>query len=176
MDDADHQQQFVLQLTECQNRIYAYIFSMIGDHARASDVLQETNLVLWQRKKDWTAGAPFLPWAFTVARFQVLANLRDRGRERCMLDPELIETLSNDVAAESSRLEETRVALRECLTRLTEQNRSLIQLRYEHGKSIGSIAEATQRSEEAVKVTLLRIRRSLHACVMKHLSPEAAER
>lgn len=176
MDDADHQQQFVLQLTECQNRIYAYIFSMIGDHARASDVLQETNLVLWQRAKDWTSGAPFLPWAFAVARFQVLANLRDRGRERCMLDTELIETLSQDVAEESSRLEETRVALRECLTRLTEQNRSLIQLRYEHGKSIGSIAEATQRSEEAVKVTLLRIRRSLHACVTKQLSPEAAER
>ena len=175
MDDAEHQQQFVLQLTECQNRIYAYIFSMLGDHARASDVLQETNLVLWQRAKDWSCGAPFLPWAFAVARFQVLANLRDRSRERCILDSELIETLSQDVAAESSRLEETRVALRGCLSQLTEQNRSMIQLRYEHGKSIVTIAETLQRSEEAVKVTLLRIRRSLHACVTKQLSTDAAE-
>jgi len=175
MDDAEHQQQFVLQLTECQNRIYAYIFSMLGDHARASDVLQETNLVLWQRVKDWSLGAPFLPWAFAIARFQVLANTRDRSRERCLLDSDLIETLSQDVAAESSRLEETRVALRECLTKLTEQNRGMIQLRYEHGKSIVSIAETLQRSEEAVKVALLRIRRSLHACVTKQMTLDAAE-
>lgn len=175
MDDAEHQQQFVLQLTECQNRIYAYIFSMLGDHTRASDVLQETNLVLWKRAKDWSYGAPFLPWAFVIARFQVLASLRDRSRDCCLLDSELIETLSQDIAAESSRLEETRDALRECLTRLTEQNRNLIKLRYEHGKSIISISEALQRSAESVKVTLLRIRRRLHACVTKQIALDAIE-
>lgn len=175
MDSAEHQQQFVLQLTECQNRIYAYIFSMLGDHARAADVLQETNLVLWKRAQDWTRGAPFLPWAFAIARFQVLASLRDRSRDRCLLDSELIETLSQNVAAESSRLEETRVALRECLSKLTDQNRNLVRLRYEHGKSISGISEALQRSVESVKVTLLRIRRNLHACVTKQITLDAAD-
>ena len=177
MMDPEQQQQFVVQLTEHQNRVYGYIFSMLGDHTRAADVLQETNLVLWRRSKEWSPGAPFLPWAFAVARFQILAFMRDRKRERCLLDTELVETLSGDVAAESTRLEESRDALRNCLTRLSEQNRELIQLRYYRGNSIGAIAEALQRSVEAIKVSLLRIRRSLHGCISKQLaSPGGTER
>lgn len=170
MQDQDHQQQFVLQLTEHQNRVYGYIFSMLGDHMHAADVLQETNLILWKRSNEWTVGAPFLPWAFTIARFQILANLRDRKRDRCLLDPDLIEALSDDVAAESTQLEDTRDALRGCLLQLSEQNREMIQMRYFRGSSIGVIADALQRSVEAVKVSLLRIRRSLHDCVSKKLS------
>lgn len=169
MDD-EQQQQFVVQLTEHQNRVYGYIFSMLGDHARAADVLQETNLILWKRSSEWTPGAPYLPWAFAVARFQVLAFLRDRKRERCLLDSELVEALSDDVATESTRLEETRDALRGCLTHLSEKNRELIQLRYYRGNSIGAIAEALKRSVEAIKVSLLRIRRSLHDCVTRQLA------
>ena len=112
MSEEDRQQKFVVQLTEHQNRVYGYIFSMLGDHTVAADVLQETNLVLWRRSAEWIPDAPFLPWAFTVARFQVLAHVRDRKRERCLLDIELVEALSVDVAAESNRLEQTRDAPR----------------------------------------------------------------
>jgi len=169
MDD-EQQQQFVVQLTEHQNRVYGYIFSMLGDHTRAADVLQETNLVLWKRSKEWTPGAPFLPWAFAVARFQILAFLRDQKRERCLLDSELVEALSEDVAMESTQLEETRDALRSCLMQLSEQNRDLIQSRYYRGNSIGAIAESLKRSVEAIKVSLLRIRRSLYDCVSKQMA------
>ncbi|MDF1745393.1 MAG: sigma factor, partial [Gimesia sp.] len=49
MDQSDNTEQFVQQLTENQNRLYGYVYSLLGDHSRAEDVLQETNLVLWRK-------------------------------------------------------------------------------------------------------------------------------
>src|SRR3954454_14411357 len=41
--------EFVQLLTGVQSRLYAYICSLVGDSAGARDVLQETNLALWNK-------------------------------------------------------------------------------------------------------------------------------
>ncbi len=88
---------FVQQITEHQDRMYGYIFSLLGDHSRASDVLQESNLVLWRKKAQFETGQPFLPWALAIAKFQVLAHVRDRARDRCVLDPKLVEQMAQPI-------------------------------------------------------------------------------
>ena len=55
---------FVQQLTANQNRLYGYIFSLLGDHHRANDVLQETNMVLWRKAAEFQTDRDFIPWAF----------------------------------------------------------------------------------------------------------------
>ena len=71
---------FIQALTESQNRLYGYIFSLVGEHHAASDILQECNLVLWRKFGEFRPESDFIPWAFAIARFQVLAHLRDRKR------------------------------------------------------------------------------------------------
>jgi RNA polymerase sigma-70 factor (ECF subfamily) len=97
MDKTEGSEQFVRQLTEHQNRLYGYVYSLLGDHSRAADVIQETNLVLWRKIGEFQMEKPFLPWAFAVVRFQVLAHLRDHKRDRLLLDAELVETFSSEV-------------------------------------------------------------------------------
>ena len=60
-------------LTGTQSRLYAYICSLIGGAAGARDVLQETNLVLWDKAQEYDPARPFLPWAYRIAYLQVLA-------------------------------------------------------------------------------------------------------
>ncbi len=108
METIDKPERFVKLLTENQNRIFSYVFSLICDHTRTADVVQETNLALWRKFDEFNPDRPFLPWAFAFARNQVLANMRNKGRERVLVDAELVELMSEDVADESSQLESTR--------------------------------------------------------------------
>lgn len=172
MADADNTEHFVQQLAEHQNRLYGYVFSLLGDHSRAADVLQETNMVLWRKVDEFQIDRPFLPWAFAVSRFQVLAHLRDQKRDRLLLDAELAEAICVEVESQAGHLDAIREALRPCLETLTAGNRDLVELRYFRGMSIADLAEAVERTANSVKVALLRSRRHLADCIQLRITAE----
>lgn len=165
-------EEFIKQLTENQNQLYGYVFSLLGDHNQAADVVQETNLVLWRKLDEFDSRRPFLPWAYAIARFQVLAHLRDHKRDRLLLDAELVEAMSGKIEQQANHLEAIRNALRSCIRELTPANRELIESRYHRYLSVGEIATMTTRTEGAVKVALLRIRRQLSECIQKRMAVE----
>ena len=57
MPTQDPTEHFIQSLTESQNRLYGYIYSLVGDHHAAADVLQECNLVLWRKFGEFREGA-----------------------------------------------------------------------------------------------------------------------
>lgn len=175
MDQTTSTEHFVRQLTENQNRLYGYVYSLVADHTRAADVVQETNLVLWRKIDEFQADKPFLPWAFTIARFQVLAHLRDKSRDRLLLDVELAESLSPLAEKTATQLDAARSALRPCMQLLSDTNRQIVEQRYLRNMPIADVAAACDRSVSAVKVALLRIRRQLAECMQKRISAEAGQ-
>ena len=170
MNQSEASEHFVQLLAEHQNRLFGYVFSLLGDHHRAADVVQETNLVLWRKIDEFEPGRPFLPWAFAIARFQVLAHIRDHKRDRVLLDAELVEMLATETEEQASQLDEYREMLRPCLKMLTPTNRELIEGRYYRAMSVANVAEAVDRSVSAVKVALLRVHRKLADCVEKRMA------
>lgn len=169
----DKTEQFVQSLTENQNRIFAYVYSLLGDHARTSDVVQETNLTLWRKIGDYDPGKPFLPWAFAFARNQVLANIRNQQRDRIVLDETVVELVSEEVQQQAGQLESIQQALKLCLERLSKSSRQLIQHRYFHSKSISEVAETMGKSAGSMKVALLRARNQLGQCIQRKIAKEA---
>lgn len=172
MDRADKSERFVQQLTEHQTRLYGYVYSLLSDHSRAADVVQETNLVLWRKLGEFDPDKPFLPWAFGIARFQVMAHLRDRKRDRLLLDAELAEMLSAEAQRQAEQIDSVRAALRACMQLLTPGNRDLIEHRYMRSVSVAEVAAAAERTVGAIKVALLRIRRQLADCVQRRMAAE----
>lgn len=172
MDQPENSEQFVQQLTESQNRLYGYVYSLLGDHNRTSDVVQETNLMLWQKIGEFHSGKPFLPWAFAFARFQVMAHLRDHKRDRLLLDAELAEMLSGEAKRQAEQIDSERESLRTCMQLLSSTNRELIERRYFKAMSIADVAAAVDRTVGATKVALLKSRRRLAECVQKRMAAE----
>jgi RNA polymerase sigma-70 factor, ECF subfamily len=172
VSSTDKTEHFVQQLATHQNRLYGYVFSLLGDHSRAADVLQETNMILWRKIDEFQTDRSFLPWAFAIARFQVLAHLRDRKRDRLLLDTELAEAISGEAERQADQFDEFREALRPCLTTLTANNRNLVERRYFNAMSIAEIAREVDRTVSAVKVALLRSRRHLLECIQRRVVAE----
>jgi RNA polymerase sigma-70 factor, ECF subfamily len=104
-------------LTGVQSRLYAYICSLLGESAGASDVLQETNLALWDKVQDYDPSRPFLPWAYRIAYLQVLAYRKRCARNRLLFDDQLVSELAEQIESRDDDLDLRLEALGDCIGR-----------------------------------------------------------
>lgn len=173
MQDPQSTQHFVQEMTRSQNRIFGYIVSLIGSLEEAHDVLQNTNLVLWEKAGDYDASRDFIAWSFGIARMQCLAHLRDRRRDKLRFSDGMIERISEAVAERSPQHDARRTALHQCMDALPEHHAKLIQDRYRAGSSVHGIAEQLGRPVGSVSQSLYRIRQQLADCVQQKLEQDA---
>jgi RNA polymerase sigma-70 factor (ECF subfamily) len=155
----------IAQMTEHQTRLGAYINAALGEYFSAQDVLQKTNLAIWKKAKEFQPGAEFLPWAIGIARYEILAYYRDRGRDRLVFSPEISDMLANLAEKRLSRISERQIALRECLKQLPNHSRRIIDIRYGENRSLNEISENLGKTVPSIKMLLLRLRASLAKCV-----------
>lgn len=162
--------EFSKLVTASQQRLYAYIYSLTGHTASSWDVLQETNLVLWAKREEFKKGTNFSAWAHTVARFQVLAFLRDKTREPLsLLTPEIFEKLEAETDPEFEAHEARLKALSVCLTQLAPAASDIVRWHYEERLSLKQISARLSMTANAVKQALFRARRHLQQCVESSL-------
>ena len=159
-------EEFARLVTETQQRLYAYIYSLMGNSAAAWDVLQETNMVLWNKRDQFEPGTNFRAWAHSIGRFQVMAYLRDRKREPlCLLTPEILEKLQKESKPEFDNYEARLKAMTTCLQRLKPNAALMIRLHYAEKRSLLQVGEHLQMTVNAVKQSLFRARRNLRDCI-----------
>lgn len=163
------------QITSHQPMLHGYIRSLLPDADRASDVLQETNLVLWRSASEFTQGENFGGWARKVAYYQILAYYRDHQREKLLFDAELVSVLADASEQQFARERDWKTALKNCLQKLTEHQRRLIQERYLPGGSVQRMAEESGRPVGSVSQSLYRIRENLRQCIDAQLRLDSGE-
>lgn len=156
---------FVQALTGVQSRLYAYICSLLGEAASARDVLQDTNLALWDKAQDYDPARPFLPWAYRVAYIQVLAYRKRCTRSRLLFDEQLVSELAQEALGRDDDLDRRLEALGDCMNKLTGSRREIIDHRYLQGESVDRIAERLQKAPNVVAASLYRIRKTLLECI-----------
>lgn len=173
-DDGQQLQEFVQQLTKNQTRIHAFIVSLMPGNPDVEDVLQETNLTLWQSRNRFRPGSNFLAWAFSIARFQVFnQHKREKRHNRVLLSSQLLDLLADEVPTEHDHQAYLQ-ALESCRAKLTEIQRELIDARYQPGHSLESLAQQTGRKASALRVALMRIRSTLRECIERSLRERPA--
>lgn len=170
--------EFVSLLTASQRRLYAFICTLVIDRADADEVLQETNLALWEQAERFEAGTNFLAWACRIAHYRVL-KLRDAAkRHRVRLDEAVLEmlateTIENERAAgrhAAEEFERHRLVLVSCVDELSPRHRDVLAQRYESGLSLTDIGTLLGRNANAMAQVFHRIRELLRACVERKLA------
>ena len=164
---------FVALLAEHQHCLFQRILAALPHLPDAEEVLQETNLVLLRKSSKFVPGTNFGAWATRVAHFEVLKFRRRSHRDGLRFDDDLVELLAIESAARADLLEERRLALAGCLTRLSDRDRDLVRRRYRRGATTQQVSDQVGRSTKAVYNALQRIYRSLHECISRTLAAEA---
>ena len=172
---AEDRSEFVRLLTRHERQVYAYILSLVPNWADADEILQETNMRLWDQFERFKTGTDFGAWARTVAHYQVLTFRKRIGRERVHFSQEFVDAVQAEYEAPSTS-EETpearRQALQKCIEKLGPGQQEMLQRTYSGEHSIKDVAGQLKRPASAVYKALSRIRRALYDCVSNSLRNE----
>lgn len=165
MDDRPISADLAAQLATMQPRLYGYLFKRLADRDQTLEVLQRVNLVICEKAADFSPGTNFTAWAFTIARFQLLAWRKAQARSRLVFTDSVDELLDGDAAEEAKATDARLEALRKCLQKLRPQDLALIQQRYRDSLSIAAIAATLAKSADAIGMRLSRLRHRLSVCI-----------
>lgn len=163
-------EEFVLELTNHQTAMLAYIRSLAPGNSGARDLLQDVNITLWQKRATFELGTNFKAWAFQTIRYHILNHRRRLVSQGWLVfDDDLIERMAPDFEVEPEDLEERHLALRKCLTRLRPKDRELLHHRYATSSPLKEFAEQTHRSAGTLKALLFNLRAGLRTCIEREI-------
>jgi RNA polymerase sigma-70 factor (ECF subfamily) len=159
-------------MTRSQDRLYAYIRTLLPRAEAAREVLQETNVILLRKADQLAEGQPFEAWACSIAYHEVLSYRRDNARDRHVFDDALLLELAAGAEPLSQAPDDRAEALENCLERLSGKERAMLSSRYADGGSVNALAETEGRPARTIATQLFRIRQMLLDCVEHKLADQ----
>jgi RNA polymerase sigma-70 factor (ECF subfamily) len=147
-----------------RDRVYRFALKRLGDAAEADDVCQDVFLQIFRCIGSYQGRSSLLTWIFGITHHQICRRHRRRSLEAYSLDePEAREPTVEQVPTDR-RVEALRV-LADCQRvideQLNETQRTVFALRYAENYSTREIAEKLGKSNQAIKISLFRSRKTL---------------
>ena len=165
----DKQAEFVRLLTRHSSQIYGFILMLSVNRIDAEDVFQDTSVVLWEKFDSYEPGTNFRAWACRIAFFQVQNHRRATGRLRSLSD-EAFSAVAADALAMVEDRDIRGDALTECLEKLPERDRRLLEQKYFGQLTTAQIAEQWSQSTHSIYRSLSRIHGKLLHCMRRALA------
>lgn len=165
-------EQFLRLFTANEAAIRAYVRRLVPMRDDAADVMQGVSLVLWKKFAELDELEGFRKWAFGVARYETLAWLRDKARDRLVLDDDVLEMVAAESVELEKQLSAQREALENCLEQLPCEQRTLVLEAYMPDVCIQQVADQSGRTVAAFYQWLHRMRVRLRECTRRTLQAE----
>ena len=171
-ENIEFQEQFLRLFTANEAAIRAYVRRLVPTRHDAADVMQGISLVLWKKFGELNEPNEFRKWAFGVARYETLAWLRDKARDRLVLADDVLHTVAHESAQYEEQLSAQRDALEGCLEKLPGEQRALVLAAYTTQMRIQEVADQSGRTVAAFYQWLHRTRLRLLECTRRTLQAE----
>ena len=152
----------------------AFVRRLVPQRTDADDVMQDVSVVLWEKFPALPESQDFRAWAFGVARYEVLAWLRDKGRDRLVLTEDVVLKIAEESVMDEPKLERQREALELCMSKVQPVQRELLMQAYHPDFCIQEVARSSGRSLAGFYQWLHRMRRTLLECARRVLAREVA--
>ena len=142
-----------------QPEILRYLTHRLPDREQAEDLTQQVFVLAWQAVPRYQQrGVPFKAWLYRMAHNQMVDYFRAR---RQTTDLEGVEIPEEPEAERRVERQETYGELSRALTRLSEDHREVLTLRFLMEKSAREIGQIMHRKEVTVRGLQLRALRAL---------------
>jgi RNA polymerase sigma-70 factor (ECF subfamily) len=162
---------------EERQKLFGYLYRMLGDAHKAEDLLQETWMVYAKAMDKGEQIDSPVAWCRGVARHLMQKHWRSLGRAKVVMDSELMDLveLSYEEAAPPSPMEERKVALGHCMETLPSDARTLLEQKYEKRMSFAEMAEIRSVKASALMMKASRLRSKLAQCIEQRMSGSSQE-
>lgn len=150
-------------------QLFGLLMRILQRRDLAEEALQDTFVNVWRKATEYRASrGKVTTWVLTIARYRAFDILRRNKREIIMEPDNLIglgdEVSQHDESEEVRSLAEYR-RLRQCMDRLSEDQRSSLSLAYFQGRTQEEIARHLAKPLGTVKSWMRRALISLRQCL-----------
>jgi RNA polymerase sigma-70 factor (ECF subfamily) len=174
MGNDQHHEAFERLFLPVQTVLRGYFYAATRDWTATDDLYQEVATALWRKFGEFDASRSFRSWALGMARLQVLKRRQTLARSRLVFSDDLMDALAT-VAADETDVEDWRLPhLAACMKKIPTVDQELLAMRFEQDQSLVEISGKVRKSEAAVGMAMMRIRRWLRDCMIKTMAMEKA--
>ncbi len=149
------------------NRVYAYSFRRLRNQSDAEEVTQETFLTVFKSMSNFRGQSTLLSWIFGITR-----NLSNNSMRRFQGQREKFESISPDHFVPKSSfgnfapdddlsMQRYLGTIQAEMDALPSWQRRIFEMRHLEDMSISEISEQTNRSSDAVRSSLYRVKRMM---------------
>ena len=170
--ELSEKERFVSLFVRHHAAIHSFIMTMLPSMEESEEVLQEASMTMWKKFDQFQPDTNFRNWAFQIAKYTTFNYVRKLGRDRHHFSENMMKLVADYSEERSDDLEHQRRVLRQCITKLSEEDSTLMNGCYAENTTIKSYAEQIGRTSNAVTKQLSRIRRALLKCVRRTLALE----
>ena len=144
-------------------RVHRAARGLLRDEQEAMEVAQDALAKAWAARDRYDRRRPFYPWLYTIVR-NACRDAVARGRHRAIggLDSERL-TSAGPTPLQSLSARESEGAIREAMTRLSDEHRDILVMRHFEDLSYAEIAEILGVAQGTVMSRLYRARKALTA-------------
>ncbi|SHG60523.1 RNA polymerase sigma-70 factor, ECF subfamily [Thermosyntropha lipolytica DSM 11003] len=152
-----------------KNKVFALVYRMVGDYQEAEDITQEVFLNIYTKINQFDSEKKFAPWLYRIATNTAISHLRKNKNRNHLNFDEVFSGLYSSLQASwdvvDPLLNMERVELKEeinkALSKLPENYRIIILLRYQLELNNQEIAQILNLKKENVEVKVHRARKAL---------------
>ena len=154
--------------------LMGYAFALLRDWSQAEDVVQDAFIVVMNRWSDFRPGTSLFRWVREIVRHKAQEARRARARQASPIDEALLAQVADTVEAcldekAAERQSLVRQALERCMSFLNARAVEILAGFYARSESCEAIAERQNRSVNAIRLSLSRLRKQLHECMARQL-------
>ncbi len=153
--------------------IRAVLARYLRDDNEVDELAQRVFVSAYRALPKFRGESSFGSWLVVIARHQAAMYIRGevRRRQRETSAAEIaLAAWTNESARDSDEPADKLEALTECLDRLPQSSRDVVQKFYFQREAINTIAQEQGRSPGAIRMMLMRIRQALANCVSNRLA------
>jgi RNA polymerase sigma-70 factor (ECF subfamily) len=162
-----------------QERIYATIYHMTGNHEDANDLAQETFIKAYQAIGSFKGDASFFTWLYRIAVNRTINFLKQRRNKNNLSlndldinaehDPDLVALVSDKTPRRDAGLAELQEKLNAAMQRLSETHRLVVTLHDVQGLPHEEIARIMGCNVGTVRSRLFYARQQMQAYLSDYL-------
>jgi len=162
-----------------QERIYATVYHMTGNHEDANDLAQESFIKAYSALRSCKGGSSFYTWLYRIAVNKTINFLKQRRNKHHLSlndmdfnaehDPDLVALISDKTPNRDISLSELQKKLNEALLKLSEPHRMVVVLHDVQGVSHEEIAEIVGCNIGTVRSRLFYARQQLQGYLADYL-------
>jgi len=160
-----------------QRRLRSWLACHCPPGADADEIAQRTFLAVFTRLSEFDTGTHFDAWLFTIARYQLMTEvtrLRRQADYQARFAHDLHSRELERRLARPDQLTADRLGhLPDCLQRVPERDRQVLDWRYRDQLPIDEMATRLGRSTASVKKLLWVLRGKIRDCIDAKLTAEA---